>query len=142
MASDGTLIDAAPVVISQNSALITQDVAYANGVYLLVQQHNSQNQVWGTRFDSGLNLLGAQFSIGQGISTSDSGSPRVASNGQRFMVVGRNALRIETDGTNLDPTGIDLGGPLLAGYLDVGWTEPGSFHCNRYIDFNNFRLHH
>ncbi len=122
MATNGILIDAAPVVISQNSALLTQDVAYANGVYLLVQQHNSQNQVWGTRFDNSLNLLGKQFQIGQGISTSDSGSPRVASNGQRFMVVGRNAHRIETDGTNLDPTGIDLGGPLLAGYLDVGWT--------------------
>lgn len=119
---DGTLPESSAFTLMQSNSLFYADVAYANGVYLVVADRSSGGQVWGQRFDDDLNPIGGLFQIGAGNGTADAATARIASNGARFLVVGRHAYRVEPDGTVLDPGGIDLAGAAIAYYLDCAWT--------------------
>ncbi|MGI9015068.1 MAG: hypothetical protein ACR2GY_12600 [Phycisphaerales bacterium] len=122
VAADGSTLEPQAFTVMQTTSLMFPDVAFADGVYLVVEAHRSQNDVWGQRFDVDVNPIGNLFFIGEGLGTSDASVPRVASNGSRFMVIGRDAHRVETDGTVIDQPGIHLGGNSSGFYMDVGWT--------------------
>ena len=119
VAPDGTLIDSQPRNIQQSSSLQNPVVEFASGVYLLAAISIRQNQFFIRVFDTGLNPLTNLTLAGPATPYQRIG---LASNGSRFLAVGNRAHRIEPSGTNLDPSGIPLGGSENPGWLDSAWT--------------------
>ena len=119
IAPDGSFIDPQPVNLHVSSSLHKPVIDHAQGVYLMAASSLSDGQVHFRLFLTDLTPLSGLQTLGPGLSYQ---RPAIASNGNRFLVAGRDAHRIEPDGTVLDPAGIPLGGSLDSGYHEVAWT--------------------
>ncbi len=85
VAADGTVTNPGGTQIADvGTAIGRPDLAYASGRFLLVW---SSGSVSGQRFDTSLAPLGGKIAIGSG----SSGFPRVATDGQDFLVAWQNA---------------------------------------------------
>jgi len=119
IAPGGSFIDPQPVNLQVSNSLMNPVADFAGGVYLLAANNYADGNVHFRLFGPDLVPVSGLQLAGPAIGTQRTA---IASNGDRFLVVGRRAHRIEPDGTLLDPTGIELGGSESSSFQDACWT--------------------
>lgn len=118
LAPSGEFVELQPRLFVEGD-LMSPDVAYADGGYLVAAKHRTTNQIQIIPTDVALNATGPAIPVGPGYY----GGPRIASDGSGFLVVGQLAYRASITGAILDPSGIALGGSTaISGHRDAAWT--------------------
>lgn len=119
IAPDGSFLDAKPVNLHKSSTLQNPVVEFAGGVYLLAANDYSNKKVYFRLFQTDLTPITPITELGPAIASQRTA---VASKSDRFLVVGRDAHRIDPSGVVLDPAGIDLGGSEFSSFHEAAWT--------------------
>lgn len=138
IAPDGTFIDAQPGNLQVSSSLLHPAVDFTNGAYLLATS-STTDTLYIRTFLPDLTPISPLINVGPFYS---SWTPAIAANGNHFMVTGRDAHRIETDGTILDPAGIQLGGSNASSFYDVAWTGTRWIASMRTADGSTYAVKH
>ncbi len=118
--SDGTLVDAHPILFEQADFEIT-DIAYVDNVFMTVGRPRAGGSgVSYLRMDTALNVLSGPISV----DSETFSPPTVDDNGvDQFLIVADHAQRVTSAGQNLDPAGIPYAhGTDSYDFHDVAWT--------------------